>query len=71
MKIKYILETYDENNELLTAEKYKTYIDIAKATGEPYSDCRMIHLINNGTFKPKFLHPALKKLQKRIKIIDI
>ena len=71
MKVKYILETYDENHNLITSEQHKTYIDIALATGEDYHNCRLIHLIGNGSIKRKFLHPVLKRLQKRIKIIDI
>ena len=71
MKVKYILELYDNDGELISSDKYKTYREIAQITNEEYHNCRAIHMIGNGTSKKKFLHPTLLKLQMKMKIIDL
>ena len=71
MKNKYILELYNEKDELESSEICKTYREISIKTNEAYHDCRAIHLMGNGSMKKKFIHPTLKKLQQRMIIKDI
>ena len=70
MKEKFILEIYNENDELQSTTKCKSYVAIGTLTNIDYHNCRKIHLICIGKNKPKFLHPVLKELIKRVKILD-
>jgi hypothetical protein len=71
MKDKFILEIYDDENNLITSTVYKSYRQIAAKTGLAYHNCRTIHSICTGETEPKYLHKTLKKLMKRIKIKDL
>ena len=71
MRDRFIVNMYDENEELKSSIVCKSYRQIAKETGEEYHVCRNIHLIGNGTIVKKFVHPMMKKLQKRLQILDI
>jgi hypothetical protein len=71
MKVKFILELYDTNDMLISSTECKSYREIVKLSKEEYHDCRAIHLLGNGTMKPKkYLHPNLKRLTQRMKILD-
>ena len=53
-----------------TAEKnYKSYRDIANVLHLEYHQVRELHLLN--TNPKKFLHPALKMLSSKYKILSI
>jgi hypothetical protein len=68
MKDKFILEIYDDENNLITTTVYKSYRAIGLKTGIDYHNCRTIHSICMGDVKPKYLHKTLKRLLKRVKI---
>jgi hypothetical protein len=71
MKNKFILEIYDDENNLITTTVYKSYRAIGLKTGIAYHNCRTIHSICMGDVKLKYLHKTLKRLLKRVKIKDI
>lgn len=70
MKDKFILEIYDDDENLLSSEKMKSYRDIQEKTGIEYHNCRTINYICSGKMVKKFTHPTLNSLMKRIKIYD-
>jgi hypothetical protein len=69
MKDKFILELYN-NDILISREKMKSYRQIEEKTGIAYHNCRSINLICTGKMIKKFVHPTLKDLMKKVKIID-
>ena len=71
MKDKFILEIYDDENNLITSNVYKSYRAIGLKTGIDYHNCRTIHSICIGDVTPKYLHKTLKRLMKRVKIKDL
>ena len=71
MKDKFILGIYDDEQNLITSNVYKSYRAIGLKTGIDYHNCRTIHSICMGDVKPKYLHKTLKLLMKRVKIKDL
>lgn len=70
MKLKFILEIYDNEGKLLSSEKVPSYRAIEKKTGIQYHNCRSINHICTGKLKKKFTHSTLDSLLKRVKIFD-
>ena len=71
MKDKFIVVYRKHNEADMSTNIYKSYREIAKETGEEYSDIRTIHMMGNGSMIKKFLHSRLKKLQGRMQVLDI
>ena len=71
MKDKFVVEYRKENGVAMSYHMCKSYRDIAKVTGESYTDIRAIHMMGNGTMIKKFLHTNLRKLKGRMQILDI
>jgi hypothetical protein len=71
MKDKFVVEIYDENEELLTSTVYKSFKQISAETEIDYHNCRTIYSHTIGETTPKYVHRTLKKLLKTVKIKDI
>lgn len=71
MRDKYILEIYDDENNLVTSTIYKSFREIGKKTGIEYHNCRTIYSMSMDDVSPKYLHKTLKRLYKRVRIKDI
>ena len=70
MRNKLILELYDDNEELTDTIPCKSFKEIAIKTGMDYHNCRTIYSYCTGEKTPKYTHRTLKKLLKKVKILD-
>ena len=71
MKDKFILETIDEEGNVITSENYKSYSDISKKIGCNYMCVRTINRITEGLIEKKFPHRELKHFLKTYRIRNI
>ena len=65
MKDKFILEIYDDEDNLITSTVYKSYKDICEKTNIEYHNCRTIHSICMGDVQPKYVHKTLKQSKSK------
>ena len=71
MRDKFILETYNEDGEMIDSQIYKTYKQIAFDINTSYANVRTINHITENILAKKFTHRQLTELLKRYKIRDV
>jgi len=71
MKDKFLLELYDDEGIIISTSVFKSYRAIALKTGIDYHNVRTIHQINIKEIDPIYLHKTLKRLTKKVKILDM
>ena len=71
MRDKFIVEIYDNNNNLITSQHFTSYKAIAQEYDIQYSEARKLNALCESRTTCKYLHPSLKRLINRIKIYDI
>ena len=67
MRDKFILQQFDEDNNLIKQREMKTIRDISNVLCVEYFQARQLYLHNKKNTKA---HPFIKELSKRFKIID-
>jgi hypothetical protein len=67
MRDKFILQQFDENDNLIKQREMKTIRDISNLLSIEYFQARQLYLHNKKNTKA---HPFIKELSKRFKIID-
>jgi hypothetical protein len=67
MRDKFILQQFDENDNLVKQREMKTIRDISNLLCVEYFQARQLYLHNKKNTKA---HPFIKELSKRFKIID-
>lgn len=68
--LKYKLTITKDNGDIIEKD-YKSYKEMAKILNIPYHHVRSLHLESLPEHKRKYLHPTLKKLAEKIKIVSI
>ena len=71
MRDKFILETYNEDGEMIDSQIYKTYKQISYDINTSYANVKTINRITENILTKKFTHRQLTELLKRYKIRDI
>lgn len=70
MKEKFIVETINEDGDVVSAVPYKTMRKIAETLKVEYHDARTIYYMSEGKQIKKYLHPNLSRLYKKYRIKD-
>lgn len=70
MRDKFIVEIYDNNENLLKTTHYKSYKAIVDDLHIPYHTVRAINYMVEGRMTKKYMHPNLQSLMNTIVIHD-